>query len=362
MLISIIAVFFTFGIVIFLHEFGHFIVAKLSKIYVEAFSFGFGKELWGFTKAETRYSIRLIPLGGYVKPKGEDIDEYKGEPDEYFSKPWYTRLAIVLAGPFMNYVLAFIVFFFVIFFVGQPVPTSKAIIGDVAPNYPAEVAGLKEGDKILSINSINVDSWKDMSQIIHENPGKELEITYERDGSKIKTKITATKSPLDSKMGIIGIAPLTEYKGVSFFKAISMSIYQCYFWTAFTVENLAKTIYRMEKPDVSGPIGIVNIVSKAAHSGFSDYFFLLGLISIAVGFFNLLPIPLLDGGHAFLYIFEGISKKKLNSNIMKYVNSTGMAFLLMILVFATYNDIMRIYNSKASQKKVAQEIQKTADK
>ena len=116
-----------------------------------------------------------------------------------------------------------------------------------------------------------------------------------------------------------------------------------------TIQTLLKSIYRMEKPDVAGPIGIISIVSKAAHSEFSDFLYLVGLISVAVGFFNLLPLPLLDGGHFVLYLFEGILRKKITPTVIKYVNSTGIVILVSILIFATYNDVMRIYNSKKHQ-------------
>lgn len=351
MILSIIAVIFTFGVVIFIHEFGHFLVCKLSGIAVENFSFGFGKELFGFTKKETRYSLRAVPLGGYVKPKGEDIEEHKGESDEYFSKPWYIRLAVVWAGPAMNYLLAFVVFFFVISFVGRPVITDKPVIGSIAEDFPADKAGLKENDRIISINGVKMETWTQMSSLIHSSPQKEIALEYERSGVVSSVKITPVKSPSDSAKGIVGIAPATEYVPVGIGKAVLMSAHQCWYWTAFTVESLAKSIYRMEKPDVSGPIGIVTIVSKAARSGASDFFFLLGLISIAVGFFNLLPIPLLDGGHSILYIFEGLTRKRLTVQIMKYVNSAGIALLLGIFLFATYNDIKRIYEAHFAKPK-----------
>lgn len=363
MIISIIAVAFTFGIVIFLHELGHFIVCKLSKIRVENFSFGFGKEIFGWTRGDTRYSIRAIPLGGYVKPQGEDITEYKGEPQEYFSKPWYVRLLVVLAGPFMNYVLAFFLFWGVIYFVGQPVPSNDPVIGDLALDYPAQKAGLREKDKIISINGKKVENWISMAEIIHKNIEKEITLTYEREGKIDTIKLKTVKDPT-GKRGIIGISPQISYKKVSFFKSIIMGIDQCWYWTAYTVTTLASNIYHMEKPDLAGPIGIVNVVSKAAHSGFSDFIFLLGLISVAVGFFNLLPIPLLDGGHIILYLYEGLFRKKLTENILKYVNSVGMFILMGIFLFATYNDISRIWKGKTQKKNVSIEkvIQKTEGK
>lgn len=353
MITSVLAVVFTFGVIIFIHEFGHFLVCKLVGICVENFSFGFGKELWGFSLSETRYSLRLVPLGGYVKPKGEDIEDHKGEPDEYFSKSWYVRLAVVWAGPVMNYILAFIVFFLVIATVGKPVITDKPIIGSVAQGYPAEKAGLKEGDRILSINGINVKTWTAMSSFIHSSPLKEISMEYEREGNTYKLKLTPVKAVGDSKKAVVGIAPATEYVPVSFFKSATIAAHQCWYWTAFTVKSLAKSIYRMEKPDLSGPIGIVTIVSKAARTGPSDFFFLLGLISVAVGFFNLLPIPLLDGGHSILYIFEGLTRKRLTAKIMQHANSVGIAILLGIFIFATYNDIKRIYDSHFVKREVA---------
>ena len=347
MLISIIGVIFTFGIVIVIHELGHFILCRVVGIKVEEFSFGFGKAIFQFIKNGTLYSIRIIPLGGYVKPKGEDINEYKGEDDEYFSKKWYERILVVVAGPFMNYLLSFFIFFGIIYFVGKPVPSSSTIIGDVAEGYPAQIAGIKEGDKIISINSVKVKSWKEMTNLIHPSIEKEITIEYERNGEIYNVTLVTKKDPVYNR-GVIGIVPKADYESVSIFDAARYSIYQLWYWTNMTIKTLARSIYRLEKPDVAGPIGIINIVSKAAHSQISDFLYLVGLISVAVGFFNLLPIPLLDGGHFILYLFEGIFRKKITPTVIKYVNSTGIVIILSILIFATYNDIMRIYHSKSN--------------
>jgi regulator of sigma E protease len=378
MIISIIAVLFTFGLVIFLHEFGHFTVCKLVGIRVEEFSFGFGNELFGFTRGDTRYSLRMIPLGGYVKPAGENLEELetggaddaaakaapvpadgsmvksvKVEPYMYFAKPWYTRLAVVFAGPVMNYLLAFALFTGVILVAGEPALSDKPLLGDVSQGYPAELAGLKSGDLILKIDGVPVAAWKDMAGLIYAKADKEISVTYSRAGAESTAKMTTKKAPDGSGRGVIGIAPAVVYKDVPFAKGVAMGAHQCWYWTAFTVRTLASNIYKREKPDLSGPIGIVTIVSKAAHTGLSDLVFLIGLISVAVGFFNLLPIPLLDGGHAVLYLFEGVSRRKLTPNVMKYVNGAGIAVLLSILLFATYNDIMRLISSRSARKAAA---------
>jgi len=354
MILSILGVIFTFGIVIVIHEFGHFILCKIVGIKVEEFSFGFGKAIFQTLRNGTLYSIRIVPLGGYVKPKGEDINECKGEDDEYFSKKWYQRIPVVLAGPFMNYILSFFIFLGVIYFVGKPVPSPSTIIGDVAPGFPAQVAGLREGDKIVSINSIRVKNWKEMTQIIHPSIEKEINIEYERDGKIYKASLITKRDPAYNR-GIIGIVPKTEYENVRLIDAVRFSGYQLWYWTDMTIKTLARSIYRLEKPDVAGPIGIINIVSKAAHSQISDFLYLVGLISVAVGIFNLLPLPLLDGGHFVLYLFEGILRRKITPTVIKYVNSTGIVIILSILVFATYNDILRIYNSKKNVPSVVRE-------
>ncbi len=357
MLISIIAVLFTFGLVIFIHEFGHFLVCRLTGIRVDAFSFGFGPELYGRTAGPTRYSLRAIPLGGYVKPAGENLEDLSGAPDEYFAKPWYTRLGVVFAGPVMNYLLALVLFSGVILLAGEPRPSNLPVIGEITQGYPAQQAGLRNGDRVLSVDGAVVDSWTGMAEIIHARPGKDVTIEYERSGAKAQVKLRARTSPDGSGYGVVGIGPGVDYVRVPFFKGLRMGAYQCWYWTAFTVRTLAENIHKHEKPDLAGPIGIVNIVSRAAHTGKADFFFLLGLISVAVGFFNLLPIPLLDGGWAAVYLFEGISRRKLTENAMKYVNGAGMALLLSILIFATYNDISHIAASRAAKRAAAVQAQ-----
>ena len=350
MILSIVAVLFTFGLVIFLHELGHFLVCKLAKIKVEAFSFGFGPELFGRVKGDTRYSIRAIPLGGYVKPAGENIEEVTGHPDEYFSKPWYTRLGVVLAGPFMNYMLAFILFTGVIFTVGKPVYLS--VVGEVLAGKPAARAGLESGDKVLSVDGVKVTTWDDMAALIYQKVEANVLIEYERKGAAAKVKIKTSRgtNPETGKdIGLIGVAldqSASVFQKVGTMDSVRFGAGQCWFWTAYTVRTLASNLRHREKPDISGPIGIVNIVSKAAHSGMPDLFFLIALISVAVGFFNLLPIPLLDGGHAVLFILEGIFRRRITPNVMGWLNSTGIAFIVFILIFATYSDIKRLMGVK----------------
>jgi len=257
----------------------------------------------------------------------------------------------------MNYVLAFALFSGVILVVGEPVPSTAPVIGDMAQGYPAETAGLKDGDRILKVDGTPGATWSEMAGLIYGKLEKPVTLTYSRAGAESSVSLITRKAPDGAPHGVIGISPGIAYLRVPFFKGLAMGLNQCWYWTAFTVKTLASNIYHHEKPDLAGPIGIVNIVSKAAHTGAADFFFLIGLISVAVGFFNLLPLPLLDGGWMALYLYEGVSRRKITPNIMKYVNVAGMTVLASIFLFATYNDIMRIITSHAAKKAAAAQAQ-----
>ena len=351
MILSFISVIVTFGLVIFLHEFGHFFVCRRLGVRVERFAFGFGPELVGVTSGGTRYSICAVPLGGFVKPAGESLEDHTGHPDEYFSRSPWERLAIVAAGPVMNYVLAFTVFFLLVFFWGVPEQSPEAVIGEMLPDYPAVTAGLKPGDRILKVDGLAVSSWQDMAEYVHRNAEKPIAVVYARDGAVANLSVTPR---MDTALhhGVIGIGPTTRFKKVGALSSAKESIHLCWRWTKYTVTTLAEKLYKRERPDLAGPVGIVQMVSKAAHSGLQDLMLIIGLISVAIGFFNILPIPLLDGGHAVLYLWEGVSGRKLTVQIVATANSVGLAFLMSLLVFATYNDILRIRDGR----KVAREV------
>lgn len=339
---SVAAILFTFGLVIFLHESGHFFVCRWLGVRVEKFAFGMGPELFGITdKRGTHFAVCALPLGGYVKPAGEELENGTGKPDEYFSQSWNRRVAIVMAGPIMNYVLAFCVFTGLIFFKGEIKPSSKPIIGDMLSGYPANSVGLKVGDVITSVNGQTISQWQQMANLIHEYPDKKITLTYSRGEASATLKITPQKDPATGS-GVIGIMPEAITQKLGLLASAGAGAKQCWDLTALTVKTISSKIMKRERPDLAGPVGIMQMVSKAAHSGLDDLFFLIGLISVAIGFFNFLPVPLLDGGHAALYLWEGISGKKLTHGLIEATNKVGIVFLVSLLVFATYNDILRL--------------------
>ncbi len=352
---------FAFGMVIFFHEFGHFIVAKKSGVKVERFSFGLGPEMIGFKWGETRYCIAWLPLGGEVRMAGELLDEEapaepaKTEPvapaefvedtsRHFFSQPWHRRVLIALAGPAMNYVLATLIFFGMLMIWGESIQTNKTQVGEVVAGMPAEKAGLMKGDTIVSIQNEKVDDFATVKDKISARPGLETEISLLRNGQPMVLKVVP-----DAQTKRIGIAPadaeVVRHK-ISVLGAAKKSVWQCWNISYFTIYYLGQKIIAHERPDVAGPLGIGQVIVKAVKSGPEDFFYLIALISVAIGLFNLFPIPMLDGGHVLYYVIEGLRGRPLSTKVMGKANAVGMAFLLGLLVFATFNDIQRFRGPK----------------
>ena len=340
MILSIVAIIVTFGLVVCLHEFGHYLMCLVFGVHVERFAFGFGPELLGLTRNGTRFSICAIPLGGFVKPAGENQDECAGKPEEYFSKTWAQRFGIVAAGPVMNYILAFLLFFGIIVIKGMPEASKEPVIGEVGETLPAAQAGLKAKDRILRVDDKQVSTWQELADAIHAKPKQEVRLIAERDGAPFDVRVVTMSNPATGE-GMIGIVPVTISQKVGVLGAAKESALQCWAYTKFTVTSLAQKIRRRERPDVAGPIGIMQMVSRAAHSGFDEFVGFIGLISVAIGFFNILPIPLMDGGHAALYLWEGLSRRKPSPRALNVINYAGICFLISLLLFATYNDFLR---------------------
>ncbi|MBI5210912.1 MAG: site-2 protease family protein [Elusimicrobia bacterium] len=347
------AVVVTLGMVILVHEFGHFIVCRLLGVRVERFAFGFGAELFGVTdRLKTRFSVCAVPLGGYVKPAGENLEECTGARDEYYGQNWRRRLMIVFAGPMMNYVLAWLLFAGGVFVKGVPEALEGPVIGGTLAGYPAESARLAKGDEVLAVAGARVESWDELARAIHAQPGKEVQLSVKRGGDTLVVKVVPRKDEASGR-GLIGITPMTVFRPVGVGEAAWDGVRQCYGLTAFTVRTIASKLVKRERPDLAGPVGIAQMVSHAARSGLDDLVFLIGLISVAIGFFNLLPIPLLDGGHAVLYCWEGLSGRKLTPSVVAKANNVGVVFLLFLLAFATYNDVARIVGDRSARKRAA---------
>ena len=338
------------GLVIFLHESGHFIACRKLGVRVEKFAFGFGPELLGFTGATgTRFSICAIPFGGFVKPAGEEpIAGVEAKPDEYFGQKWNRRLIIVYAGPAMNYILAFLLYTGLIWAKGLPMASKEPIIGNMMMGLPADKAGIEIGDRIKAFDGREVTGWEDLASSIHRSANQEIELTIVRGDKTLDIKVTPRKDEAGLN-GVIGIMPKAEYVPAGPLEAMSESARMCWTQTKQTVTTIGSKIWKRERPDLAGPVGIFQMVSRAARAGWEEFIFLIGFISVAIGFFNLLPLPLLDGGHGAFYFWEGIAGKRLTPETQEKANTVGLAFLMSLLVFATYNDVLRIRTERKAR-------------
>lgn len=346
-MIIVLAVLAVFTTVVMIHELGHFLVCRLLGVRVERFAIGFGKELFGFDWKGTRWSFCILPLvGGYVKPAGEEIEESTGAPDEFFGQSWYRRIAIAVAGPAMNYFLAFVCFFWLMFYWGRPQASTQPIVGEVVAGFPAQAAGLQKGDRILAINGREITAWEEMAKEIHNHPEKPLDIRFQRkiDVGSIE-KIIALVPKKDSQRGIglIGISPMIELKPEGFVDSLKSAWDQTVFWTEMTLKYLRDSILQRKSPELAGPIGIVSIIAKVAREGFQELVSLVALLSLSLGLFNFFPIPLLDGGHIFLFLLEGISGRALTKKTIRIANIIGATFLIAIFIYATQQDLWRLH-------------------
>ena len=348
-MLSLVSFIVVLSILVIVHEFGHFIVAKKMGVRVEKFSIGFGSEICGITKGETRYSISIVPLGGYVKLAGEtSLEGVKGEKWEYLSRTVWERMRIIFAGPLLNYILAFLIFSFV-FMAGSPTLTSK--IGKIMPGYPAESAGLKIGDKILNINGKDVVYWEDVTNIVHTNKNTEMKLLLKRDGKQITVLVTPKPQDIKTIFGskknisIMGIAPSDEilYVKYGFFKSIYMGAEKLWMLTYITCRALWASITGAipMKESMTGPIGIFYITGQAAKLGIIYLLQLMGVLSASLAIFNLLPVPVLDGGHILFLTIEKIRRKPVSIKMQENVTQVGMSLLIVLMLFVFYNDFMR---------------------
>ncbi|MBI4845347.1 MAG: RIP metalloprotease RseP [Candidatus Omnitrophica bacterium] len=342
---------FVLGVLVLAHEFGHFIVAKFFKVRVEIFSIGFGRKILGIKKGDTEYRISLFPLGGYVKMAGDNPEEVrKGDKGEFLSKSPGERSAIVLAGPAFNYLISFLIFSF-IFFTGFPRLITQ--LGEVKENYPAYEAGIKTGDRIVSIDGKEVEFWDDLSLIIHDKVENiPVKLRVERDEQVLEItvipKVESVKNIFgeEQKIGLSGVAPSDESKIVRFPPLESI------YYGAEQVVSLTKLTYfsfynmiigKMSvRNSLAGPVEIFRITGKEAEKGFVNLLHLMAVLSVSLAIINLFPVPVLDGGHLLFFLFEKIRGKPVGIKGQEVATRIGFSILIGLMVFVLYNDLSRI--------------------
>lgn len=341
-IIHFIYIILAFGLVIFIHEFGHFLVARRVGIFIEKFSLGFGPALLKVKKDSTEFILSLIPFGGYVKMKGESPFEDTGDDDAFFSKSPFKRSLVVLAGPVNNFLLGFVIFCFTIWAGGVVIVQNKSAVGDVFVDSPAMRAGLKTGDKILSIDGNKLNSWDELAKAVHPNAEKELAFLIERNGNVFEKKITPQLNPQE-KIGLIGITAPYERTRVPVYMAIIEAADRSAAITILTLKFMIYAIGGKVKAEIAGPVGIASMMNRKLKQGWLAFAEMVALISLNLGLINLFPIPLLDGWHITIFAWEAASKKFPSKKVYNAFQTAGVIIILSIIVFATRSDLIRIF-------------------
>ncbi len=353
---SIFAFIVVLGILIFFHELGHFIIARLFGVGVEKFSLGFGPRIFGKTIGITDYRVSAIPLGGYVKMIGEEPDAEIAPEDiplSFTHKHVFKRILIVAAGPVFNLFLAVLIFFCILWYSG--IPLLKATVGEVYSDSPAFKAGLEKGDRIVSINGESVEYWDEMAGKIINSNGQPLTFNVAREtGSftvSITPKLVSDKNLLgeEIKRYIIGVAAAEDIyqKELNFIEAAKESVLQTYFYAELTVVSIVKMIQGKlpAEKNLGGPIKIAELAGQQAKKGAGQLFLFIAALSINLAILNFLPIPVLDGGHLLFFFIEAIIGRPVNMRMREIAQHAGIFLLILLMIFVFYIDISSLFSS-----------------
>lgn len=349
-------------VIVFVHEFGHYAIARLCGVKITAFSIGFGRELWGFNdRTGTHWRISALPLGGFVKMHGDssaastaDLDALDAMPEEekrvtFHFKPLWQKAAIVAAGPFSNFLLTITVLTYFILTVG--LPSAEPVIGEIMKDTAAEAAGLKAGDRILSVNGKKVAVFNDIPYFISTNLGTPIDLVIERSGTQSGIVLTPRNFEEEDALGnkvsrpLIGIRSKDiKYEEVGPFRAVGEATYRTYLICETTLRVLAQMVTgERSAKDLKGPVGIAKLSGQATGKGFSTTLWLIAMLSANLGLVNLLPIPMLDGGHLAYYAAHAARGRPLAQKVQEYGFRLGFATIATLMAFTIYNDLRQLF-------------------
>lgn len=356
-LVTLLAFLITIGVLVFIHEMGHYLVGRWCGVKADKFSIGFGKELFGWNdKRGTRWKICALPLGGYVQFAG-DMDPSSSTSEDWLklpaeernqtfqSKSLFKRAAIVFAGPAINFLFAILILAGFALAYGESV--TQPVVGTVAEDSTAEAIGLQNGDKILEIDGETITRFSDLSREISIIPDEEVEIKFERDGSvltenaKIGVRIEEDRFGNQYRIGLLGISPGSiERRDVSLWEAPIIATRQTGEIVDLIVTTLGQVISgRRSITELGGPLKIAQVSGEQFVAGLNQFIFFVALISINLGFINLLPIPMLDGGHLMFYAIEAVRRKPANAMVQEWAFRSGFALVVMFMLVVTFNDL-----------------------
>lgn len=339
-MMTIIATIFVFGLLVLVHELGHFVTAKLTGMRVDEFAIGFGPKLVSYKRGETLYSLRIIPLGGFNKIAGMDPEEEQDE-GSFSTKSIPARILVIIAGSAMNFVLPVVLFFIIFFSSGIDTPSNQPIVGNIFTDKPAAKAGLSLGDRIVSVNDNEIASWGDFVNIVQINAGNKLKLRFEHNGIIQSTTVIPEYDEKASR-GIIGVMPQIDKYHPSFIEAAGLSFKQTYVVASSMVVGIVQMITGKVAAEVAGPIGVAQMAGEVAQLGLMPLLQFAAFLSINLGLINLLPVPVLDGGHVVTLAVEGLRGKPLSSKQMQFIQMIGFALLMLLFLVATFKDISKL--------------------
>lgn len=349
-------------IVVFVHEFGHFIVARWNGVKVDVFSIGFGRELFGWNDRHgTRWRVSLLPLGGYVKFFG-DANEASGGADKsreltdaerevsFHHKRVGQRMAVVAAGPGFNFLFAIVVFAAVFMTVGQP--TTPPVLGGVQEGSPAAAAGLQAGDRIVAIDGRAIERFEEIQRLVPLNAGTPMQVEVDRDGERRSFEVTPRMTEMTDGFGNVHRTPILgvsvsnqhmEMRRMGPVEAVGQATTHTWGIVASTMTALGQMVSGDRgTDDLGGPVRIAQFSGQAAQSGVVNAIMFVALLSVALGLFNLFPVPMLDGGHLLFYGVEALRGRPLSERMQEYGFRVGFALVVCLMVFVTWNDIVRL--------------------
>ena len=351
---SAVAFVIVIGVLVFVHELGHFLVARLCGVGVEVFSLGFGPKVLKLQRGRTLYCLSAIPLGGYVKMTGEEPGATVTQEDKSVSfteKPLGKKALIVAAGPFFNFLLAIVIFYLLYQISG--IWMARPDVGKVVENSPAQAAGILPGDVLTQVNGAPVHAFDDISQAVGASQGKAIDVVVQRDGRQMAFQITPERrdaknvfgEPIDRYViGIVGSGE-TFHKSLNVFQAAGRSFSDTWDLVKLTLLSFVKMVSgRISADNLGGPIMIAQMAGEQARAGMVNFIWFIALLSVNLGIINLFPIPVLDGGHLLFFGIEAVTGKSVSETLREKLVQFGAAVLVALMIFVFYNDIARMFN------------------
>ena len=342
MLLTILASIFVFGLLVLFHELGHFFMAKATGMRVDEFAIGFGPRIYSYTHGETAYSLRAVPLGGFNDIAGMDPEENDAGERGYCAKPIWKRMLVIVAGPLMNFLLPIVIFFCLFLAVGVSSPSDRPELGDLLPDKPAVAAGLEKGDVIVRMNGKATEKWEDIVNIILEEGEKPIKVEFRRDGVEKQTTLIPVYDK-SAERPMVGIMSSSDIRQPGVFEALQLAVYKTGYIMYKMVDGLWSMLSGGAKAELAGPLGVAQMAGEVAQLGFAALMNFAALLSLNLGIINLMPVPALDGGHFVTLVVEGLRGKPLGPKALHYTQMAGITVLVMLMLFATKNDIMRIF-------------------